>query len=41
MSDRVVVVRKGKVTAILEKDEINEISIIRNALEVKEDENVG
>ena len=41
MSDRVVVVRKGKVTAILEKDEINEISIIRNALEVKKDENVG
>ncbi len=38
MSDRVVVVRKGEISAILEKDQISENSIIRHALEVKKDE---
>ena len=41
MSDRVVVVRKGRITAILDKDEISENSIIRHALEVKKDEKAG
>lgn len=38
MSDRIAVVRNGEITAILEKDEISENSIIRHALEVKRDE---
>jgi ABC-type sugar transport system ATPase subunit len=41
MSDRVAVIRKGAITAILEKDQITENSIIRHALEVKEDEKAG
>jgi len=38
MSDRLVVVRKGEITKILEKDEISENSIIRYALEVEQHE---
>lgn len=38
MCDRVVVLRKGKIEHILEKDEISEDSIIRYALEVKADD---
>lgn len=41
MSDRVAVVRKGAITAVLEKDEITENAIIRHALEVKKDEKAG
>jgi len=41
MSDRIAVVRKGAITAILEKEEISENSIIRHALEVKKDEKAG
>ena len=37
MCDRIVVLRKGRVERILNKDEITENSIIRYALEVKED----
>lgn len=37
MCDRVVVLRKGNIERILEKDEISENSIIRYALEVKQD----
>ncbi len=37
MSDRIAVLRKGRIVKILEKDEISENSIIRYALEVKED----
>lgn len=38
MSDRVAVVRKGKIIKILERSEISENSIIRYALEVHKDE---
>ena len=41
MSDRVAVVRKGKITKILEKDEISENSVIRYALEVNEYEQIA
>lgn len=41
MSDRIAVVRKGAITAILEKEDISENSIIRHALEVKKDEKAG
>ena len=38
MSDRIAVVRKGQITATLEKDQISENSIIRHALEVEKNE---
>lgn len=38
MSDRIAVVRKGKITKVLEKEEISEHAIISYALEVKKDE---
>ena len=41
MSDRLMVVRNGRITTILEGDEISENSIIRHALGVKENENAS
>ena len=41
MSDRLLVVRNGQITSILEGDEISENSIIRQALGVKKDENAS
>lgn len=38
MSDRVCVIRKGAISAVLGKDEISETSIIRYALEIEKDE---
>ena len=38
MSDRCAVMRDGQIRAILDKDEISENSIIRNALEVNTNE---
>jgi len=41
MSDRLLVVRNGIITSILEGEEISENSIIRHALGVKKDENAS
>jgi len=38
MSDRVIVLRKGRIVKTLERSEISENSIIRYALEVNKDE---
>ena len=41
MSDRLLVVRNGQITSILEGDDISENSIIRQALGVKKDEHAS